>query len=161
MQNSMSCGLVPCFRRDAAGDDELVGGSDECALTVGQTVGVGTLEDLGLDVRADTATAGQPTVLLQFVFAIAEVADPQDDGLGVLHRQLGQRSQQHCAIRRPGQEQKSVLAKHIDQAEPRRPDRPGADLGNGPIERPEFLESARRNARGLDCAHRSEVTRTA
>ena len=39
----------------------------------------------------DAAAARQPPVLLQFVLAVAQMADPQDDQFGVLARQLARR----------------------------------------------------------------------
>ena len=48
---------------------------------------VRALEDLLLQGLVDTAGPGQPAVLLQLVFAVAQVTDPQDDDLGVSPRQ--------------------------------------------------------------------------
>jgi hypothetical protein len=74
--------------------------TQQCPLAIGDPFGVRPCEHLGLGVVIDSPPQGQAAVLLKLVCAAAEVADPQDDHLGVL---LGQPTQvqQHATERYP------------------------------------------------------------
>ena len=141
---------LPRLGGDPAGDDELVGRGDQDAFPVGQSLGVGTGEDPRLYGGVEATAAGQPTVLLQLVLAAAQVPDPQDHDLGVAPGQLA-RVQQVPGERQPGQEQQPVLTQHVHQAEPRPADTAGAELGDDPVQRTEFLDPTGRDTGG--CTH--------
>ena len=63
--------------------DELVGGRQQYLTARREPVAVGPSEDLVLYLGRDTATGAEASMLLQFVFAVAQVRHPQDHQFGV------------------------------------------------------------------------------
>ena len=101
----------------------------------GEPVCVRPGEDLGLGVGIDPAAQREPAVLLKLVCAAAQVADPQDDDLGVL---FGQPSavQQHATERYPRPEQPPVLSERGEQVEFGHAPDAGGQLAEQPPDRP-------------------------
>ena len=122
MQNSISCDLFRWLASVAqvSGDTPRVTTNSSVAVISARCRSVspsasGPSKILACSLGPDAAGPGQPAVLLQFVLAVAQMADAQDDDLGVAHRQLAQHAEQHRAVGQPREEQQLVLAEHVEQ----------------------------------------------
>ena len=83
-------------------------------------------------------------MLLQLVFAVADVPDPQDHHFGVASGQAPA-PQQYPAERRPRPEQPPVLGEHREQMDLRNAPNTGGDLAEQRAEQAKLAATAGRN----------------